>query len=141
MHRIFFAGCVLLVLAGCATLQDQSKNQLRDRTLEEYGAALRWGDFQGALDYVDPAVRAAHPLTQQQMALYDTVRVAEYEASDPVPTGPDTFEQTAQIELIVKSSQSAYGVLAHETWHWDAQAKHWWLESGLPDITPRRTSE
>ncbi|HEY9111516.1 MAG TPA: hypothetical protein VIM92_07065 [Rhodanobacteraceae bacterium] len=134
MRRIVLAGVVSLLLAGCATLQN--KNTSRDATLEGYVAALRWGDFQSAWNFVDPAVRAAHPLTPQQKALYNTVRVAEYEASGPVATSDDTIEQTATIGLIVKSSQRVYNVVDHQTWHWDAKAKHWWLESGLPDISP-----
>lgn len=135
MRRIMLAAAALLLLAGCATMQN--KNNLRDQTLEAYGAALRWGDFQSAWNYVDPVVRAAHPLTPQQKALYDTVRVAEYDASGPMATGEDTVAQTATIGLIVKSSQRVYSVVDHQTWRWDAKAKHWWLESGLPDITPQ----
>ena len=135
MRRIVIAGAVLLLLAGCATLQN--KNTLRDDTLDSYAAALRWGDFQGAWNYVDPAVRAAHPLTPELKALYNTVRVAQYDAEGVAATDPDTIQQTAQISLIVKSSQRVYSVLDHQTWHWDANAKHWWLESGLPDITPQ----
>ena len=93
----------------------QNKNNLRDDTLEGYAAALRWGDFQSAWNFVDPAVRAAHPLTDQQKALYNTVRVAEYDASGPMAAGPDTIEQTATIGLIVKSSQRVYSVLDHQT--------------------------
>lgn len=132
MRRMLLAGVALLLLAGCATLQ--RKDDLRDQTLDGYAAALRWGDFQSAWTYVDPAVRAAHPLTPQQKALYNTVRVGEYDTQGPVATGPDTVQQTAQISLIVKSSQQVYNVLDHQTWRWDASTKHWWLESGLPDI-------
>ena len=136
MRQMIVVGCVALLLAGCATLQH--KNQLRDQTMDGYAAALRWGDFQSAESYVDPAVRATHPLTPQQKALYNTVRVAEYDASAPMPTDdPNTVRQTAQISLIVKSSQHVYNVLDHQTWRWDANAKHWWLETGLPDITPQ----
>ena len=133
MRRLLMTGIGLLLLAGCATMQN--KNTSRDETLDGYAAALRWGDFSGAWNYVDPAVRAAHPLTPQQKALYNTVKVAEYDASGLVATDPDTVRQTVQISLIVKSSQRVYSVLDHQTWHWDAKAKHWWLESGLPDIS------
>lgn len=135
MRRLGFTLAALLLLAGCATLQN--KNTLRDDTLDGYGAALRWGDIQGAWSYVDPAVRAAHPLTVRQKALYDTVRVAEYDASGPTAVDADTIRQTAQISLIVKTSQRVYDVIDHQTWHWDAKTKHWWLESGLPDIDPQ----
>lgn len=136
MRRIIIMAAALLLLAGCATLQN--KNTQRDETLDGYAAALRWGDFQSAWDYVDPVVREAHPLTPQQKALYNTVRVAEYTASGPTATGEDSIRQTAQISLIVKTSQRVYSVLDHQTWRWDAKAKHWWLESGLPDISPQQ---
>lgn len=135
MRRMVIVGVALLSLAACATLQN--KNQSRDETLNGYAVALRWGGFQQAWQYVDPAVRAAHPLTPQRKALYDTVRVADYQASDPVATDENTLSQTARINLIVKTSQRVYGVVDHQTWRWDAKAKHWWLETGLPDITPQ----
>ena len=49
-----------------------------------------------------------------------------------------TYKVVATVGLIVKSSQRVYSVLDHQTWHWDAQAKRWWLESGLPDISPQQ---
>lgn len=134
MRRIIIMACAvsLGLLSACATLHKQDK--LRDQTLEAYAAALRWGGFQDAWSYVDPQVRAAHPLTAQQKALYNTVRVAEYDTHGPVATGPDTIEQTAQIGLITKASQRMYTVIDHQRWRWDAEANRWWLESGLPDI-------
>lgn len=137
MRRIVIAGCVLLLLAGCATLQKSNRNKLRDQTLQEYAAALRWNGIEGALDYVDPVVRAAHPLTVQQKALYKTVQVAEYQTSGPIASSDDTVTQTVQLSLIVTASQSVYSVVDHQTWHWDDKAKRWWLETGLPDIAPK----
>ena len=136
MRRLLMTVVGLLLLAGCATVQN--KNTSRDETLDAYAAALRWGDFSTAWSYVDPAVRAAHPLTPQQKALYKTVKVADYDVAAPVAIDPDTIRQTAQISLIVESSQRVYSVLDHQTWHWDAKAKHWWLESGLPDISSQQ---
>lgn len=134
MRRIVIAICTLLLLAGCATLQSSNRTKVRDHTLDAYAAALRWGGFETALSYVDPAVRAAHPLTPQQKALYNAVSVAEYETTGPIETGADTVEQTVRMSLIVKSSQAVRNLVDQQTWHWDANAKRWWLESGLPDV-------
>lgn len=133
MRRLIIACATLLLLAGCATMQ--KPKDLRDQTLEAYAAALRWGDITGAWNFVDPAYRAAHPLSAQRKALYGTVRVAEYDVAGLHETDPNTVEQTAHISLIEGSSQHVYSVLDHQTWHWDETAKKWWLESGLPDIT------
>ncbi len=136
MRRCFVATIMLAgaLLAGCATLDDKDKS--RDLTLDNYAAALRWGDFADAWQFVDPKVRAEHPLTDADKARYNAVQVAQYEANSPMQTGDGTIEQMAQMSLINKSSQSAYDVVTHEKWQWDPQTKHWWLESGFPDITP-----
>lgn len=135
MRHVVIAASLLLALAGCATLQQQDR--LRDETLNGYAAALRWSGFESAWDYVDPAVRATHPLTPQQKALYATVHVAEYDTQGPVATAPDTIQQTVQLQIIVNATQNVYGVVDHQTWRWDDKARHWWLESGLPDIARR----
>ena len=137
MRKIMMLGLAMLVLSACSSLQQHNRNQARDSTLEGYGAALRWGDWQGAWAYVDPAYRKAHPLTAQQKALYATVKVGEYEPAAPVESSPGVVEQTAQISLIVKSNQQVYSVFDHQTWHWDETAKRWWLETGLPDLADR----
>src|SRR6185312_36908 len=40
----------LLALAGCAT---DKRNQALNKTLMNYGAAIRWGDFTGAQSFID----------------------------------------------------------------------------------------
>jgi hypothetical protein len=50
----------------------------------------------------------------------------------------NTIQQTVQISLIVKSSQTAYDIVDHQTWKYDPDTKRWWLESGLPDLTPQQ---
>lgn len=132
-----FVMSAVVVLAGCATMANQDKQKSRDATLENYAAALRWSGFVGAYSFVDPQVRAAHPLDAAAKRHYNAVQVAEYEAQPPMATGDNTIEQVAHLNLIVSSSQSAYDIVDHQRWRYDPVAKRWWLESGLPDITPK----
>ncbi len=131
-----FSLSAAILLAGCASLQDHSKDKLRDDTLDSYAATLRWGDFASAYQFVDPDERAKHPLDAADKAKYNKVTVAGYDAQPPSATGENTLQQIVQISLIEKASQSSYDVVDHQSWRWDPVAKHWWLESGLPDITP-----
>ncbi|MGH8163730.1 MAG: hypothetical protein ACREP1_05285 [Rhodanobacteraceae bacterium] len=133
-----FSVSAALLLAGCASLQDHSKDKMRDDTLDSYAATLRWGDFGSAYQFVDPEVRAKHPLDAAAKAKYNKVTVAEYDAQPPAATGENTLSQAVQISLIEKASQSSYNIVDHQNWRWDPVAKHWWLESGLPDITPQQ---
>lgn len=135
MHRLRLpiALMALALVAGCAA------NQRRDSmttTLNAYAATLRWGDFTRAVDFVDPAYREAHPLTPLQLARYKQVRVAGYdEGEGPVPVSETEIRQTVKIGLINRHTQHERFVIDHQVWKWDPQAKRWWLETGLPDIT------
>lgn len=123
----------VLLLAGCAT---KTRSDALTTTLKAYGSTLRWGDFRSAAQFVDPAVRAAHPLTPLQLARYQQVRVSEYDdGAGPVPSGDFDVQQTVLINLVNIHTQSERSVVDHQRWHYDEQAKRWWLTSGLPDIT------
>jgi hypothetical protein len=128
----------LALLAGCASLGMDDKGLARDETLGQYGTALRFGDFGSAWQFVDPKVREAHPLDAAAKARYKQVEVGAYQTDGPMAVDEDTVQQVAQITLVIKSSQASYDVLDHQTWKYDPAAKHWWLESGLPDITPQQ---
>jgi len=135
MRRILSILVVLsvLLLAGCAT---KTRSDALTTTLKAYGSALRWGDFLSAAQFIDPAVRAAHPLSSLELARYQQVRVSEYDdGAGPVPTGDFDVQQTATISLVNIHTQSERSVVDHQTWHYDEKTKHWWLTSGLPDIT------
>jgi len=135
MRRILSLLVVLsvLLLAGCAT---KTRSDSLTTTLKAYGSTLRWGDFQSATQFMDPKTRAAHPLTPLQLARFQQVRVTEYDdGAGPVPTGDFDVQQTAMISLVNIHTQSERSIVDHQTWHYDEATKHWWLTSGLPDIT------
>ncbi|HEX6612921.1 MAG TPA: hypothetical protein VF022_03535 [Rhodanobacteraceae bacterium] len=138
MRRLVAILAFAALLAGCANISTHAKDQARDEALAHYAATLRFGDFAGAWQFVDPKIRAEHPLDAAARARYDAVQVGGYETDGPSAIDADTIEQTARISLIVKSSQTSYDVVDHQVWKYDSGAKHWWLESGLPDIAPHR---
>ena len=122
-----------VLLAGCAT---QERSDSLTSTLTAYGSVLRWGDFQSAAQFIDPEIRAKHPVSPIDLARYEQVRVTEYDnGAGPVPTGDFDVQQTAEINVVNIHTQAERTVLDHQTWHYDEKTKHWWLTSGLPDIT------
>ncbi len=135
MRRILvtLTALVLLAVAGCAT---QTRSKSLTTTLKAYASTVRWGDFASAAQFVDPAARKAHPLSSLDMARYTQVRVSEYnDDAGPVPVSDTEVRQTVLINLININTQAERSVVDHQTWHYDAATKHWWLTSGLPDIT------
>jgi len=124
-----------LLLAGCAT---DRRNQSLEKTLDGYAAAVRWGSFEQAAAFLGPKYRKQHPLTDLEMARYHQVRVSEYDAgSGPVPQSKFVVHQVVRIGLINVHSQSERTIIDRQTWTYDPKTDHWWLTSGLPDITPR----
>lgn len=134
MRRILSILALLtMLLAGCAT---QRRSDSLTATITAYGNTLRWGDFQSAAQFIDPKLRAAHPLSQLDIDRYKQVRVSDYDnGAGPVPLDANDVQQTVHIGLINIHTQSERSVVDHQTWHYDEVAKHWWLTSGLPDIT------
>ncbi len=123
----------LLLLAGCA---DKKRSDDLTTTLSAYGSTLRWGDFRSATQFIDPKIRETHPLSDLDMARYKQVRVTEYDdGAGPVPVGEFEVQQTARISVVNIHTQSERSLVDHQTWHYDEKNKHWWLTSGLPDIT------
>ena len=84
----------------------------------------------------DPEVRAEHPLSELDRARYKQVRVTEYDdGSGPVPISPTEVQQTVRLSVVNIHTQAERTIIDRQTWHYDEKAKHWWLTSGLPDIT------
>lgn len=135
MRRILTTLVVLatLSLAGCATDQ---RNDALTTTLNAYASTVRWGDFNSALQFVDPKVREAHPLSSLEMSRYQQYKVSGYdEGKGPTPNGKFEVAQVVQINLVNINTQAERTVTDHQTWRYDEAGKHWWLESGLPDIS------
>lgn len=124
----------MLLLAGCAMQQERSKTLTS--TLSAYGGVLRWGDIASAAQFIDPAIREKHPMTDIDRARYKQVRVTEYDdGAGPVPLDESDVQQTVHINLVNIHTQTERSIIDHQTWHYDEKTKHWWLTSGLPDIT------
>ena len=123
----------MLLLGGCATDQ---RNKSLTETLNAYGSTVRWGDFVSALQFVDPKVRDKNPPSSLEMSRYQQYKVSGYdEGPGPVPSGEFEVTQVVQINLVNVNTQSERTITDRQTWHYDTEGKHWWLVSGLPDIS------
>ncbi len=124
---------VLLALAGCFPAK---KNMLLlDDTLSSYGTAIRWGNMEDALSFVDPEVLKAHPLTKLDLDRYHQVQITTYNDQPPVRVNELEVHQVVEIGLVNTNTQAARSIIDKQVWRLDEKANHWWLMSGLPDIT------
>jgi hypothetical protein len=121
-----------LALAGCAS-SGRHLNEL-DKVQYAYSAAIRWGDFEGAWQLVEPTYRAAHPLSELELARYQQVQVSAYR--DLASSMPAKGEALREIEIgvINRHTQTERSTRYTERWRYDPAAKAWWLTVGLPDF-------
>ena len=125
--------CCLALLAGCPKTH-ASKGTALDDLQYAYSAAVRWGDFEGAWNLVDPKVREAKPLTDIDFSRYKQVQISGYRdlGGTVAPNGEVLRE--IEIGVINRNTLAERTVRYRERWRYDAEAKTWWLVSGLPDL-------
>ena len=124
--------CCLVVLAGCP--KSASKGSALDETQYAYSAAIRWGDFEGAWNLVDPKVREEHPLTDVDFSRYKQVQISGYRDLGGSPLASGEVVREIEIGVINRNTLAERTVRYRERWRYDEGAKTWWLTSGLPDL-------
>jgi hypothetical protein len=129
--RWLLAALLGALLAGCATHQTQMT------ALEEaqyaWSAAIRWGDFEGAWNMLDPEVRKAHPLTDLELSRYKQIQVSAYhDLGAQVLT--DRARREVDIGVVNRNTMAERGMRYTEEWKYDPVSKTWWVTSGLPDF-------
>jgi hypothetical protein len=125
-----------LALVGCGDIKP-SKNDALDMALYDFAAAMRWNDLDKAYDFVDPKTKADHPLTDIDRSRYTQVEIANYEVLTRLD-GQGTVDQQVRLSLVNRNTQVGRSAVYREHWRYDETIKHWWLVSGLPDISPQR---
>ncbi|MGH8077688.1 MAG: hypothetical protein ACREPE_10230 [Lysobacter sp.] len=130
--RIFLFA-VLFGLAGCASVGTE-RNKL-DEAQFAWSGAIRWGDFDGATNLMDPKLRDKTAPTEMELERYKQVQISAYRdlgASADLKGG--TAVRDIQIGVINRHTQAERSVRYREQWRWDPEAKRWWLTSGMPDL-------
>lgn len=120
------------VLAGCPATLPSTRSKAD--AITEYGAAMRWGEFDKALTFVDPTGTGASAMTDLERERFKQLQVTGYDvkAQRPLPDGG--MEQDVEVRVVNRNTQIERTVMDHQRWRWDAAAKHYWLVSGLPDF-------
>ncbi|PZO09883.1 MAG: hypothetical protein DCF27_04570 [Lysobacteraceae bacterium] len=133
--RVFAPVLALLLLTACGSMGAQRNP--RDQALYSYVSAVRWSDFNAALAFVDPETLRTRPMTDLESERYKQFQVAGYEVKSASEPGEGRYEQVVELRLVNKNTQVERIITDRQQWRWDAQAKRWWLVSGLPDLDAR----
>jgi hypothetical protein len=123
----------IVTLAGCAT--GGPKMTELDKVQYAYSAAIRWGDFEGAWNLVDPEYREAHPMTELEFSRYQQVQISGYrELGASIAADNTSAAREIGIGVINRNDMTERNARYTERWRYDEEAKTWWLAVGLPDL-------
>jgi hypothetical protein len=125
-----------LLLAACAT--KQHSRDLLQVALYDYQGAIRWGNFSGALDFIDPETLKKDPVSALELKRYDQIQVTGYTVMGGASPEEGRHQQVVEIRFINRHTQAERSITDQQQWRYDAEARRWWLVSGLPDITAAR---
>ena len=133
--RVLVSLALLVLLAACSGMSEKRKMDPLEKSLTAYSAAIRWSEFDQAVAFVDPKVRAEQPLTDLERERFKLIQVTAYEVKRKGLTADGKFEQVVEIRLISKNTMRERMITDHQVWSYDEEAKQFWLSSGLPDFT------
>ena len=129
--RVLLVACLAL-LAGCP--KSASKGTALEQVQYDYSAAIRWGDFEGAWQMVDPEVRKQRPLTEFDLSRYRQVQISGYRDRGMSTAGDGAVIRDVEIGVINRNTLAERNVRYRERWRYDEATGTWWLVSGLPDL-------
>jgi hypothetical protein len=118
-----------LALAACTSGEIHAVKM--DDTLRSYATAIRWGQFESALQYQNPAKRKRLDLLwlkkNVHVSSYDTVFKKE-------DMGGNIFEQTVEIHYFIESEGVEKSLTDHQLWRYDEEKEKLLLETDLPSF-------
>src|SRR5690606_23919871 len=130
---------LLLVLAAMLlALPAHARGARQGRLLEQaqaaFASAVRWSDYEQALQLVDPDWLAANPVTDLELERYRQLRVTSYREGGSIALPDGTVVREVEGGAVNRHTQAERTVRWRETWRWDAAAGRWWQGAGLPDF-------
>jgi len=125
---------VLALVAFSAQAAGARQRAKLEQTQNAYAAAIRWGDFEGAWTFVEPAYAGAHPMGEFELRRYEQIQVSGYRDLSSLVEPDDVVVRLIEVRVINRHTQAERTLRYRERWRWDAEAKRWWLVGGLPDF-------
>ena len=118
-----------LFLGACSSTRDEDK--LLDATLDQYAAAVRWGSIEDALGFLAPEAPRPSAFDIERLR---QLQIAGYREQPPVQLSPTEVEQVAQIDFVNRHTQEGRSTIERFRWRFDADARRWWLVSGIAKL-------
>jgi hypothetical protein len=131
----------LLILAtfisSCASPNRQ--NKALDETLLQYEQVIRWSEWDGAIEFLDPQSMIDKPISTLDMDRLRLFRVTRYQVRSATPFNEgNSFRQVVELSLFNRNRAVEKRVIDQQEWRYNNERERWFLHSGLPDVVSAR---
>lgn len=128
----WFCFLVILLLSGCAHLQEEKKLEHLDAKQKLFMKALRWKSYEAAAS----VIRFKNPA--RQLAPIEGLNKITVTSYDLIGSVPNVQEGTALAQVLFAYIQDSTGrvfkVKHTQNWWFDDESKQWYLGSDMPDF-------
>lgn len=135
--RIGIKAALLLLLALAVTGAQAAGARQRaklEQAQNAFAAAVRWGDFETAVQFLDPEYAQAHPMGEFERRRYEQIQVSGYRDMSTLAEADGTVVRVIEVRVVNRHTQAERSLRYRERWRWDEEDKRWWLAGGLPDF-------
>ena len=119
----------LLLIGGCAGLEEDRRNSNFGLQNLSYENSLRWGEYKTAAAYIKPGT-LDEPIDYE---IYDKYQVTDYKVRNTVRSEDgNTVTLDIRINYVRKNTVSVRQVDMDVIWEFDETTERWWMLSSLP---------
>jgi hypothetical protein len=130
MNRFIALLLLAAFLSGCASIDETKKLTLLDRATRQYESAIRWGEYEDASAFRNPAGTRAVAPNRDSLKQF---RVTSYETQSTVLNEDGTEAKVVvQIKYYNEDRMQEVTLVDRQTWKYDTDQGVWYLDSPLP---------
>jgi len=126
---VFF---ILLVVSGCAHVEEYNKASLFTSTTDAYDHAIRWSIFEEAANFLKPVPGSSGRTGVETL---EAIRVTSYHVKRiSFSEEKTTVRREVNIRYYHKNGLVEKAVRDYQVWEYDEENTVWYLISGLPRL-------
>lgn len=119
---------LMVMIGACASMGEQRRLELFEKTARAYDKAIRWSDFEAAYGLTRP-----DPARAPDLARLKGIRVTSYEVLGAVPSaGAMEVRQAVAIEYTRTQDMRVRRIVDEQVWVYSELERRWRLTTGLP---------
>ena len=128
----YYIFLVILLVAGCASVDQLTKMDKFEQTSNAYELSIRWSDFDMAGSFVKDKF---DPQLGPQIENLKQFSVTDYKVKTFVPSADKTKVLiVADVQYFKKNNLILKKYSHRQIWEYDKEKERWFLTSGLPKL-------